>query len=84
MSVSRKLLNGDVIEVAKTHFSADNGDVGVVYLNGVEIDHVMVANTHFGYVIKAVYPYELTEDGLDIKTERLDGAVRVACPPRRR
>lgn len=61
----------------KVHFDVDNGDRCIVKLNGEEISHVLVANTHFGYVIRAVQPVRLTPCGTEIVTERVDGVVEV-------
>lgn len=85
MSYEVKTLSGDVITVPKTHYDVDQGDVGyVVELDGKAVSHVLVANTYFGYIIKAKYPFELTKCGTNVVTERLDGEVRVFSPPRSR
>lgn len=62
------------------HTPSDGRGRRIVTVDGVEVDKVMEADTLHGYVVRAVYPYEIDgEDG--VVTERLYGVVKVAQMP---
>lgn len=63
----------------KTCFSADEGDRGRVYLNGIEISHVVIANEKERYLVRLKTDENghvmLNDEETDVVRERITGTV---------
>lgn len=59
------------------HTPSDGRGRRVVYVNGKEVERVVLADTRRGVVFRVAYPYQLTARGHRMKCERICGQVTV-------